>query len=183
MSTPVSHQRLKLAAIPVLAAVLWMVLPKTPNAASDEPLVKLNRDVPTSTRSGSSKPGEAKLASDMPVIGLDDALRFDPFAVPKFLQQPVEEVSVVEESVEPAPSQVAEEIKTPIVSIDHLQSLEVSAVVHGPRGPAAIVGSKTVRIGDLFEPNVRVVEIQSDRVLLRVENGKPAKTGETPVTQ
>jgi hypothetical protein len=177
MSTQVPHQRLKLAAVPVLAAILWMVFPSSPKAAPEEPLVELNNEHPKSKRPRASGRAMSGEGASMPTLSLADALRFDPFAVPESMQEPVEQPAPAEEVVtDAAPAQP--EPPTPVVSFDHLQSLEVSAVIQGPRGAAAIVGSKAVRVGDLFEPGVRVVEIQPDRVLLRVENGKIAKAGE-----
>jgi len=177
MSNHVPHQRFKLAAVPVLAAILWMVFPTSPKAAPEEPLVELNIELPRAKRPRAAGPAKSGEGASMPALSLADALRFDPFAVPESMQEPVEQPAPAEEvATDAAPAKV--EPPTPAVSFDHLHSLEVSAVIQGPRGPAAIVGSKAVRVGDLFEPGVRVVEIQPDRVLLRVENGKTAKAGE-----
>jgi hypothetical protein len=171
------HPRMKLAAIPLLAAILWIVLPSSPNAAHEEPVVELNTDGPRLDRRHSPRPATGMGTMPIPIVTLAEALGFDPFAVPDSMREPVEEpVELKEIATAQPPSD--ETLAAPAPSLDHLQSLKVSAVVRGPRGVAALIGSDTFRVGDLIEPGVRVVEIQSDRVLLRVENGKTAKSGE-----
>lgn len=44
----------------------------------------------------------------------------------------------------------------------------VKAVLNGPHGAVALIDSRIVRVGDYLEPNVRIVAIQSDAVVVEL---------------
>lgn len=44
----------------------------------------------------------------------------------------------------------------------------VQAVMHGPRGAVALVDSRFVRVGDFLEPDVRVVAIESNAIVVEL---------------
>jgi hypothetical protein len=46
----------------------------------------------------------------------------------------------------------------------------VKAVLNGPHGAVALIDSRIVRVGDYLEPNVRIVAIQSDAVVVELTN-------------
>jgi hypothetical protein len=172
----------KLGLIPVLATVLFKVarpsnseveLPESPAAAETQAALQNPAMRPTTV---------------LPELTLDDALKFDPFgSLPmpeRALVEPppmLEEAPVVETAPEPA--QPAAPQVNPLVSkAATLKQLKVSAVFPSPKGSVAIIDSKTVRVGDLLSPGVRVVEIRGTSVILRVEDGETGPRAESSDT-
>jgi hypothetical protein len=160
----------KLALIPVLAVVLLTVLRQPP---TDAPAPEARPIAEAETPSAAPP---TRLISTLPELSLRDALAFDPFgqlALPVRQSEeppppPVPPTPVVEAPPTSGPKQpLVDRAKT-------LKELKVSAVFSSPKGPVAIIDSKTVRPGDLLSPGVRVVEIRGTNVILRVEDGEAA---------
>jgi hypothetical protein len=158
----------KLALIPVLLVVLFKVLrPTQTESAAPEARASVEAESPTA--SPSTRP-----ASVLPELSLNEALAFDPFSKLALPVRVIEAPPVVpmEPVVEVAPK--TPDVKPVVDRAAPLKQLKVSAVFPSSRGSMAIIDSKTVRVGDLLSPGVRVVEIRGMNVILRVEDGEDA---------
>jgi hypothetical protein len=54
----------------------------------------------------------------------------------------------------------------------------VQAIIHGPKGAAAIVENRIVRVGDFVEPGVRVVAIEHNAIVVQIVNQLPETRAE-----
>lgn len=177
----------KLALIPALAGILFKV---TRPASTD---VDPTTAATAAHDAQASSPVVAeKKTPEMPEFSLTDALRFDPFASLSLPEKPAPAIPLESEAKPestppaaapasppvPAPDPIAERAST-------LKQLKVSAVFPSSKGAMAIIDSKAVRAGDWLSPGVRVVEIRDHDVVLRVEDGEPArgKTAGEPATR
>ena len=119
----------------------------------------------------SPEPAKARRpAPQWPALGLADVLEYDPFAVPAaFLDlQRADKARQRERQTETAARR--EELMRRQAEqkriLDALRQEGVKAVVGSPRhGHAAIVGSQTVRVGDLLS-GFRVTAVEPDGVVL-----------------
>lgn len=163
----------KMALIPVLVVVLFKVLrPTTSETTPPEARAIVEAESPSSTSAARPLP-------ILPELSLDEALAFDPFNKLALPVRVIEEPPPV--TVEPGAEALPKtaDVKPAVDRTATLRQLKVSAVFSGPKGSVAIIDSKTVRVGDLLSPGVRVVEIRGTDVILRVEDGE-ATVAETP---
>lgn len=174
----------KLGLIPVLATVLFKVArPSSSEVELPAPVVAEETQV--------ASVAEGNLPTTvLPELSLEHALEFDPFGSLPMPERVLVEPppAVVEAPVvapEPEPVQPAAPVVNPLVEkAATLKQLKVSAVFPSPKGSVAIIDSKTVRVGELLSPGVRVVEIRGTDVILRVEDGEAgagAKTGSAEI--
>lgn len=168
------RDRIKLAAIPVLALVLlWVVT----GGSEDEAPPPVALTQPAGTRPG-DKPGQparparrpaAARPAPAPAFSLAEILAHDPFAVPKALAPPPPIPD--EQDTQPV------SIEAPL--IDHesqararremLAQKRVSIIHHGPSGATAVIDSRAYREGDELADGVRIVKIRPDGVIVEVQ--------------
>ncbi|MFN0195859.1 MAG: hypothetical protein ACKVT0_03895 [Planctomycetaceae bacterium] len=114
----------------------------------------------------------------IPQIDFDEIVSHDPFqelgflrslASAKDLASAAEDAGAKSaessgaENLADSESKSLEEIKV------HLQSRKVSAILHGSPRNFAIIDARVVHVGDLLEPGLRIVDIKSTGVVLRIE--------------
>jgi hypothetical protein len=101
---------------------------------------------------------------------LDEITALNPFPIPAPTQAP--EAANILESETPQEPPAATEAEPARPTIWELQS--VSIVYRGPKGPLAVIGDRTVGIGDMLDENTCVVDIRDDGVWLERIADKPS---------
>jgi hypothetical protein len=168
--------RIKLALIPVLALTLVYLL--TSSRSSDD-------TVPAETALVSAPPETSPLATpsaagavvtdvvatapdlplslEWPVLPLDDVLAYNPFGWPDGLA-PVAPIPVANAAAGQGASDVDQHQMDRQKLLDQLEATSVSAYYVSNQGAVALVGSRLLHVGDVIDGQIRVQEIEPDRV-------------------
>ncbi len=159
----------KIALIPILTIVLLWNL----STGDEEPLgaatVAETADETGSTNSLDSSPAPSELqpapfdTKPWPAVDSETIAEFDPFALSGELEQ--------RSTVPSAP-----ELPQPVAAIDEKQSeqriqealshLQLQGIFNGKNGPAALIDSRIVRVGDEIKPGLRVVQITASGIVV-----------------
>ncbi len=179
---------LKLALIPVLVLILILALvwPSADDVLPANDSETARQNTQKSHRIDATTEGDAAGPSSVPIertqktwpaIGLASILKHDPFALAPLLANrtvavvPQEEPQQNQETTDTSHQDEREEqIKRMKERIATLQQKQVSVVFRSESGTAAIIDSKIVHEGDLLEDGVRIVNIRSDGVVLRIQD-------------
>lgn len=101
-------------------------------------------------------------------LPLEKVLKHDPFALSGRLAEQSGLTSVVESVASSSPRMPGKPQTTASAPRTRVLKNVVKALLNGPRGPAALVDSRIVRVGDFLEPDVRVVAIQADAIVVEL---------------
>lgn len=177
--------RWKIAAIPVLSLILLWTLTHRPTdsgpdapadtemteADSAQPAPAASTELTADAGSPASAtpenqqvaiPPEPRIDRNWAVTSLHDVTAFDPFTLRGALEEraalaPPTAPAIADASPEP-PAAADASVSAPQPEYD-VSQYRLQAVFNSPRGPAAIVDSRIVRIGDELEPGLRIVRI------------------------
>ncbi len=179
-ASPTNLERLKLGLIPVLALVMYFVI----SSSDDEsPAISAADDVesaPGAIDADDERPATQPMrlrARSLPQLPMAGILQHDPFAFPAAFSQRINPANPVpgQETVDTTKVETtvgnlesaAQSVATP-QKLAALQQRRVTMFLRDRQGPAAVIGTKVVHVGDLLEDGVRVVEISSKGVVLEV---------------
>ncbi len=129
----------------------------------------------TSSATPAAESAQAKPAAPAwPKLTADAAAQYDPFAVPDALTRQLAGARKGPDVKKPIPSAPAKKSNAGVVAA--LRSKGIAAVLWSERGAAAVIGNRTMRVGDVVEGH-RVVSIDPQGVLLEpvVEQTPPQK--------
>lgn len=161
------REKVKLALIPLLSAILLAVLSddgETPSPeATPAVALALRSSSATPTRSSPGMAGRTNSSrpQEWPTMPLGEILAHNPFAFPDALlpvpaePPPVPQRPVTLEDVESANRQEL---------LDQWQSAQITAFYRSKEGPVAIVRSRVLSEGDVLEGGLRVIEIRPDGI-------------------
>ncbi len=186
MTSPISNPKknntkVKAALIPVLLCVLFFVLyePEPPATGVAETASGSEDPAREATKPASEADLKRLLASlkkdRAPQMEFDEVVSYDPFqnlAVLKSIDSTMNQTEpALDDSPEPPGEEkpAAPKAKSLAEIKDLLQSRKVSAILHGTSENSAIIDAKVVHVGDLLEPGLRIVDIKSTGVVLRIE--------------
>jgi len=171
--------RVKLVLVPVLALILVVVLvwpdgeQHRGNADEGTNAAAASQTGASTKSAGSDQPGQIskvlpRQAKVWPEIALEEILRHDPFALPSPLssERQLADLQDEEEKLQEKADERARQLKQ---RIETLQQNRVSVIFRTEHGAAAVIGSRLVQEGGLFEEGLRIVEILPDGVILEVE--------------
>jgi hypothetical protein len=164
-----TRDRVKLAAIPVLALILFWVLTQGEDDAGQPPAALAD---PGS--SGAAVPsgsiGERRSPPEWPALALSEILAHDPFAVPPALapDPPPPDDAVTQPVAMEAPDTSARDRAR--ARRELLAGKRVSLIYRGPAGPTAVIDSREYREGDMLSDGVRIVEIRRDGVIVEIQD-------------
>jgi hypothetical protein len=194
-------QRLKLAAIPVLAVGLLVLLFRggaEPPDTAPAPATTAAASPSEANTVQTAKQLSAKLrAPQWPQFTVEQVLQRSPFVLPSTLQkvpEPPVQVAVAQQPVPPEPKpeptpQPEQPSDAEIAAAEQQQRRQelaqrldawrrqpVSLIFTNSKGRTALIGSRTVSQGDLLDEGIRVVEISPNEVVLAIElspNARP----------
>lgn len=164
--------RWKVALIPVLGTVLLLVLWP---AGGTKTQLERHRPAPSGGRDAHPEQAQGSGLPPLPHFDVSTALDFNPFETPDSIRELIQGPS------EPAPELVdadvaaQEQADQAQATADRLQKLRVSVVLTNPSGrrgeasEAAIIGARVVRVGDVLDGGARVIRIDSNGILVRLE--------------
>ena len=101
-----------------------------------------------------------------PAVDSQSIAEFDPFALAGELAQRSTLPSAVEK---PLAAAIDEDLTAQQIE-ETLSNLQLQGILNGSNGPAALVNSRIVRIGDEIKPGLRVVEITSAGIVMEPAN-------------
>ncbi len=160
----------KIALVPVLAIVLaWNLLipSKQPlDAAATEQTASEVAASETSDEIVPTKPMKV-LQQDQrawPTISADTIAEFDPFALSGELAQ--RSIATLPVIASAAPVTDADAAQKQQQIKEAVARLNVQGIFKGSNGPAALVDSRIVRIGDEIEPGLRIVQITASGIVV-----------------
>jgi hypothetical protein len=178
--TKVPTSWVKLTLIPVLVLILVVVLvwpddePLRGNSNEGTNAAAVSQPVASTKSASRDQPGQIskvlpRPAKVWPEIAIEEILRHDPFALPFPLRRrpQLADLQDDEEKLREKADKRARELKQ---LIETLQQKRVSVVFRTEQGAVAVIGSRLVREGGLFEEGLRIVEIRPDGVILEVED-------------
>ena len=191
--TKVPTSRVKLALIPVLALILVVVLvwpddkPHCGNSNKGTNAVAVSQTVASTKSASRNQPGQVSRvlphqAKVWPEIAIEEILRHDPFALPSPLsrgrqladlqddEEKLREKADLQDDKEKLRKKADERARELKQMIETLKQKRVSVVFRTKQGAAAVIGSRLVREGGLFEEGLRIVEIRQDGVILEMED-------------
>jgi len=165
MGTPslIKSPRMKLALIPILAAILGFVLTKedashpTPVLQAEKPRETL---VSTSAQNG------------WPEFQLEEIAILQPFRTLKQLEK-----IQTEENPEGNPGQIVPRDQGRATATE---VLKVRAIFQTPSGASALLGDRVVRVGDLLSDGKRVIAIHPQGVEIAQERQAEQQQAEVP---
>jgi hypothetical protein len=163
--------RWKVALIPVLGLVLLFVL--WPSSGS-EPELELNRPRSGDT-DAASRDEQTPALPPLPHFDVSTALDFNPFETPEAIRELIHGPPEPEPELVDAERATQEQADQVEATVERLRKLQVSAVLTNRSGTgkeapvAAVVGSRIVRVGDVLENGARVVRIDGNGILVRVD--------------
>ncbi len=105
-------------------------------------------------------------ANPWPAVDSAKIAEFDPFALDGELAQR----SILPSAVEKPLAAAIDEDLTAQQIEETLSNLQLQGILNGSNGPAALVNSRIVRIGDEIQPGLRVVEITSAGIVVEPVN-------------
>lgn len=185
------HDRLKMAAIPVLAVILLLVVFRSdPESAEAEATAAAPAG--GETPAPVVKTGAPKTAAEPPPawprISLQHVLQHDPFGLPDEWKPRTEsspertqqklaaqaEAAEAEEAaarrlVEEQQQREAQERAARAARLQSWRDKRVSLIYMGPKGRTAVVDGRIVAVGDRLDEDIRVLEITSDEIVLGLE--------------
>lgn len=169
-SAPKATPAWKIALVPVLAIVLvWNLASpsKQPlDAATDEQTAsdvvapETSAEVVTATLLKQRHLQQP----DWPTVDARTIAEFDPFALSGELAERSIATPPVVEAAEPVAAAEAAQKQQQIE--EAIARLNVQGIFKGSNGPAALVDSRIVRIGDEIEPGLRIVEITASGIVV-----------------
>ena len=159
----------KIAVIPLLTIVFRWSL-----STGDEESLEVATVAETSVEVESASSLDSSLAlselhreqfdvKPWPAIASETIAEFDPFSLSGELEQrstvtPVPEKSQAVASIDE--DQTEQQIQ------DSLSNLQLQGIFNGRNGPAALIDSRIVRIGDEINPGLRVVQITASGIIV-----------------
>ena len=166
------RERFKVALIPVLSVVLWLVLRNDNEEPPVAELVTPASKVDAPARrlpAGFSRGGRNRTST----ITLEQALRHNPFATPGALAAPRSPAAIdsspggsdAGQNSSTSTGPTAEATNTLLQQVD---GQEASVVSRGPNGWVAVVGGKPVSVGDWLDGGLQVVAIGPEGVTVSV---------------
>jgi hypothetical protein len=146
---------------------LWMPsflsIGEVPPPPSELATQRRPRPLPKSSERKETSPAPAKVVCD-----LEATLAVDPFQVPKVMTHPVALATTLPPIEQEKQQTAALSVEKRRESLAKVLSQRVSLIVETPRGPAARLGSKLVRVGDNIE-GFKVEQITKDGIDLSRE--------------
>lgn len=168
----------KLALVALLAAIfgvtLWLQFASEGAEAAVAPQLNRRRGAPQAAAPTAEKPNAilAKSAAkrEWPVVPLEEALQHDPFAslalpAPAALALKPSPSGEVQQPEEPEPAALTASQRE---ALERVRSLRMNAMILGPKGPVATIGTDLVRVGDVIE-GFRVTKIDFTGITLADE--------------
>ena len=160
----------KIALIPILAATLIWNLSGSGTGSSNASPEFAAEDTNASVSSGAARLDSlVESLPPWPQFSLEQLVKHDPFALNGELKSltsklnPTVASELDEGSIQPTGGAR--------MTLDELSKKNpVTAVIDGPRGRAAIIDSRIVRVGDVLEDGIRVVGIQKSGVIVEITN-------------
>ncbi len=149
-------QKRKAALIPVLVLGLVWMLCRHDEDSNLLPPPALNKPAPGETKTSSAAP-RAKFWTELP---LDQIAAFNPFPSPP----KTEPEKPTEPPISAEAAREQNRAKSNAESRRHWETQSASIIYQGPNGPVAVVGNKTVGVGDLLDENLRVVDIRQEGI-------------------
>ena len=151
-------QKRKAALIPVLAiGLLWTLC-----QGEEDPNLRQPPMLNKPAEMGTETPATAlrtKTWTDLPV---EEIAAFNPFPLPP------KTVPARDEKTEKAGSAEAAHEQNRATSDAerrrYWETQSVSIIYQGPKGPVAVIGSKTIGVGDMLDENLLVVDIRPDGI-------------------
>jgi hypothetical protein len=162
----IKSPRMKLALIPILAAILGFVLTKEDTS---HPTTLLPSEKPRETLVSKSK----RIA--WPEFQLEEIAILQPFRTLKQLEK-----IQTAENLEGNPGQIDPHTKGRATATEVLQ---VRAIFQTPQGASALLGDRVVRVGDLLSDGKRIIAIHPQGVEIAEERQSESPQGMDPPTQ
>lgn len=150
-------QKRKALLIPVLVVGLaWSLAPGEEAPEVKPPARPAKADRPVSDRRPS-----APRKKTWTELSLAEITAFNPFPIPAEVPPPEPIEPLNGQAPKEAPAEAAVEAVPPL---QKWESQSVSIVYRGPKGPLAVIGDRTIGIGDFLDETTIVVDIREDGV-------------------
>ncbi len=140
---------------------------QSPSAGKVENPVGENRPLPARTKTWAER-------------SLAEIIAYNPFPIPPESHTPD---SSKRETAKTQGTHQAENQSEILSPLERWETQSVSIVYHGPNGPLAVIGDRTVGIGDMLDKETRVVDIRDDGVWVsQVTNNASPSSPSPPIS-
>jgi hypothetical protein len=173
-----SRERFKLALIPVLSLVLWLVLRN--NSEESQVAELVTPSTKTAAPAGRVSAGTSRARRSRAFsMTLEQALRHNPFATPGALAAAPQSFAANDGSTEvgdagpdsAVPNGLAAEAANRL--LQQVAGQEASIVSRGPNGWVAVVGGTPVSVGDWLDSGLQVIAIGPEGVTVSAPDNPP----------
>lgn len=163
--------RWKLILIPVLACVLILRITFAVGVfgQSDDDTATTEQSESLDVQAGTALKLLAQLrnvkkssGNQLDELSLERVLNYDPFSLQGLLKERSEIPKTIDAMLSAGDSKDDEESADDSPGVAH----EIKAIIDGPRGRAVLIGSRILRAGDTIEEGLRIVEIQTDGIIV-----------------
>lgn len=113
-------------------------------------------------------------------LSLAEITAFNPFSVPEETIAPGPSNVLTKQPSGVAPAESGHKTQ-PASGLQKWEQQSVSIVYKGPKGPLAVIGERTVGIGDFLDETTFVVDIRQDGVWVSQTANKPQKAPLHPI--
>ena len=159
-------QYTKIAAIPVLALVLYFVFPRTENSATHakNDAQSASLDDRTRIRVQNSTASLRKEKTEWPNFNFSDVSTIDPFD--KGMIFPESAASTTKESSSDSSQQKL--VSSPLLTqqATKVSAVKIQAIFRSSRGIAALVDTRLIHVGDRLSDGTEVLEITPEQLIV-----------------
>lgn len=170
MNATTMQRYAKIATIPVLALVLYCVLPRDKNIATDNKANSPSDKVENRpARHGKYATADKTMAKkpEWPVYRALDIASTDPFDKTMIFPETVVHLDGKEPSDSSTQKLISSSTTTQTVKVS---DVKIQAIFRSPKGFAALVDTRLIQVGDRLSDGAEVIEITPDNLIVAVPN-------------